>query len=175
MKNIILLLTLFIGISVNAQTNVGMGVASSLKAISLDLQMDFQDKVGFQIGASVPYKYGFIGEDYTSTINPSSYTGDIYKTGETVDFVPYLSMYFKKNKTSIGLKTGAIIYTGYQNRYDKYNILGLDGYYYVKTKSKNTTDLLVGLTISQQISNKFYLQGGYDNYNKASFGIRVDF
>ena len=174
MKNIILLLTLFIGISVKAQTNVGMGVASSLKAISLDLQMDFQDRVGFQIGASVPYKYGFIGEEYT-TINPSSYTDDIYQTGETVDLVPYIGMYFKKNKTSIGLKTGAIIYTGYQNRYDNYNILGLDGYYYVKTKSKNTTDLLVGLTISQQISNKFYLQGGYDNYNKASFGIRVDF
>lgn len=174
MKKLFLILILFIGININAQTNVGMGVTSSLKAISLDLQMDFQDKVGFQIGASIPYKYGFIGEKYT-TINPSSYTNNIYQTGETVDLVPYIGMYFKKDKTSIGLKTGAIIYTGYQNRYDNHNILGLDGYYYVKTKSKNTTDLLIGFTISQQVFNKFYLQGGYDNYNKASFGIRIDF
>jgi len=159
----------------NAQTNIGMGVSSSLKAISLDLQVDIRDKVGLQLGASIPYKYGYVGDNYSSVIGDREFYGHIYETGETVDFVPYLGMYFKKGKTSVGVRVGAVIYTGYQNRYTSTGILGVNGYYYIRTKPDTSPEPIVGLTISHLITNKFYIQGGFDTYNKAFLGVRLDF
>ncbi len=150
--------------------SIGSSVGFSSKSYFL-LDSYFATKKGltFKINMSADLSRGLKGEDYTGTINWDAFPEDHITEGSfinTFDFGVGKSF----NRFIILGLLGIAIETDYRNCFDKYHILGANGYYY-KTIIGNK-DLNYGIEVSYLMSRILFSMS-YTKY--SGIGAKIGF
>ena len=126
----------------------------------------------FGVGLSASLEKGGVGETY-SNISFNEFPQDIYETKTTDGISFYGTIGYRIKNLLIGSKLGMTTRMIYQNRYDRFKILGTNGYYNTSAVSEN--GVLYGGFVSYLVKGKFGPTLGYDNFNGVNVGISFKF
>jgi len=150
------------------------------QSIDFILYYGTTDKFGFDfnLNTKTNYVFGFgfsgglkggIGKNYSETMGPNAFSGDIYeiKVRENLGF--YGTFGYAFDKLTIGGKLGYGSSLKFFNAYDKLQILDPSGYYY--TAQDAGGKVLSGVFMSYKLETFLSPYFGYDNFNGANFGI----
>jgi hypothetical protein len=129
-------------------------------------------KVTYGLGLSIYIGKSSVGQEFTN-FHWSKYSSDVYEKISAPNISLYGIVGYKPIPNLIiqgNLGMGTKL--NYYNAYDKYKILGTNGFYYTTTDAGTT--LLVGGSV-QYIFNKVSPYVGYDTFNGIKVGVGYNF
>jgi hypothetical protein len=141
MKN--LLSCLVVGLILAPQNNsaqapvfIGMnGKITNNKQFGLDLKVGYKSTI-LNFGFTRPTKFGTVGEQM-QTIGWNEFTEDIYEKGSYYEYIDFGIHYLLHKNILVGAAYGLGSETIFRNCYDRFEILGYDGFYYMTRNSGN--------------------------------------
>jgi hypothetical protein len=166
----VLVLVSYFGFS-QSMTNISVYYGTTNK-FGGDLNLITKKNFIFGFGFGTTLENGGVGEHYT-TINFGQFPQDVYQVRRTNGTSIYGNVGYKIKNLLIGTKIGVTSGMVYQNRFDRFKILGNNGYYY--TSANSETKAMVGGFASYLIKDKFGPTLGYDTFNGVNFGISFKF
>jgi len=129
---------------------------------------NFNNGFLFGIGLMLPLKNkGAYGESYNGTIY-DPFPEDVYETGVSNNGGVYASLGYRLGRVAIGGRLGSSTKINYKNAYN--NIMGL-----YSTSHHESEKLFGGCFIDVRATKHVGINIGYDNYNKATFGLGYRF
>ena len=115
---------------------IGMnGKITNNQQFGLDFKFGYKSTV-LNFGFTRPNKLGTIGEQM-QTIGWNAFPQDIYEKGSYYDYIDFGLNYLLNKNILIGVTYGLGSETIFRNCYDRFEILGYDGYYYMTRNSGN--------------------------------------
>lgn len=147
------------------------GYYGTNKVIGFDFTLG--GKIMYGAGFSMYVGHGGVGRDYSNTMGPNAFSGEIYEriTAKNTSFYGIVGYKVTKELIVQG-KLGYGGDTKYFNAYDKSQILSTNGYYY--TSQNGGGAILLGGSVQYVIDNiSPYV--GYDNFNGLKIGVGYNF